>query len=359
MHPIINQIFILKLHKILVQGVVDTLFEIFINKVYADNAIQILFKSNRKWGARDRSFVAETVYDSTRYYRKICVEIGFKPQTYEEWWIFVATFLHSKNYTLPTWPEFEYFQKTPKTFNHTSRVVIESIPDWIDEKGLRSLGEELWPTTLSKLNEKAKMYIRRNPIKASVQLLEETLEKDSIEFEKVSDEIYILQRPNIFKAESFTKGYFEVQDISSQQVAPFMEITPGQKIIDACAGAGGKSLHIAALMENKGTLLSLDTEAWKLEELKRRARRNGLFNIQTSGIENTKIIKRNALSADRVLLDVPCSGLGVLRRNPDAKWKMTSERLEALKTIQSEILENYSKMVKPGGYLIYATCSIT
>lgn len=348
----------MKLHRVLVNGVVDTLFEIFINKVYADNAIQQLFKKNRKWGARDRNFVAETIYDSTRYYRKICKEIGFTPQTYDEWWVFTAKFLHSKNYTLPDWKEFKGFQKTSKNIRHYSRAITESIPDWIDEKGLHSLGEECWSITLAKLNERARMYIRRNPVKVTSSLLEDSLSADGIAFEKINDGTYILERPNVFGTESFSSGFFEVQDISSQQVAPFMELEPGLKVIDACAGAGGKSLHIAALMENKGTLISMDTEAWKLEELKRRARRNGLFNIQCQHIENNKIIKRNADSADRVLLDVPCSGLGVLRRNPDAKWKMTPERVDALITTQRKILEDYSKMVKKGGLLIYATCSI-
>lgn len=348
----------MKLHKVLVTGVVETLFEIFINKVYADHAIQLLFKKNRKWGARDRSFVAETVYDSTRYYRKICEEIGFKPQTYDEWWLFTASFLLAKNYSLPEWEEFYLLRKLPKNKQYYSRAVIESIPDWLDLKGVESLGEDCWNITLSKLNEQAHMYIRRNPVKVPSEKLEEALKEDAIAFRKITEDIYILERPNIFGTKSFSKGFFEVQDISSQQVAPFMELVPGLKVIDACAGAGGKSLHIASLMENKGTLISMDTEGWKLEELKKRARRNGLFNIQTQTIENNKVIKRNINSADRVLLDVPCSGLGVLRRNPDAKWKMTPERVNALIDIQKKILEDYSKMVKKEGLLIYATCSI-
>ena len=130
------------------------------------------------------------------------------------------------------------------------------------------------------------------------------------------------------------------------------------RVVDACAGAGGKSLHLAALMKNKGTLISLDTEGWKLEELKKRARRNGVHIIETRAIESTKTIKRLHNSADRLLLDVPCSGIGVLRRNPDAKWKLAPEFLDNVRTIQAKILADYSKIIKIGGQLVYATCSI-
>jgi 16S rRNA (cytosine967-C5)-methyltransferase len=130
------------------------------------------------------------------------------------------------------------------------------------------------------------------------------------------------------------------------------------KAIDACAGAGGKTLHMAALMENKGTIIAMDNAAWKLQELKLRARRNGAHNIRLQEIESTKSIKRLRQSADRVLLDVPCSGLGVLKRNPDAKWKLSEEFLDNVRVAQQQILQEYTQMCKPGGLVVYATCSI-
>jgi 16S rRNA (cytosine967-C5)-methyltransferase len=130
------------------------------------------------------------------------------------------------------------------------------------------------------------------------------------------------------------------------------------RVVDACAGAGGKSLHLAALMRNQGTIISLDTEAWKLDELRRRAKRNGVQIIQTRPIESSKTIKRLHGTADRLLLDVPCSGLGTLRRNPDAKWKLTPEFLDNVRATQADILRSYSKILRPGGQLVYATCSI-
>jgi 16S rRNA (cytosine967-C5)-methyltransferase len=129
-------------------------------------------------------------------------------------------------------------------------------------------------------------------------------------------------------------------------------------VIDACAGAGGKTLHLANLMQNKGQLIALDTEAWKLQELRKRSKRNGIHIIETRPITSRKVIKRLRDSADRILLDVPCSGLGVLRRNPDAKWKLSEEFIERVRQIQADILQNYAKMARPEAKIIYATCSI-
>ena len=149
-----------------------------------------------------------------------------------------------------------------------------------------------------------------------------------------------------------------MQDASSQKVAPFMQIDNSVKrIIDTCAGAGGKTLHLATLLQNKGQIIAMDIYEQKLQELKRRARRNGVFNIETKLID-PKQLKRMQGTADRVLIDAPCSGLGVLRRNPDAKWKLQPEFLDQIRTTQQEIFQQYSKLLKKGGKLVYATCSV-
>jgi 16S rRNA (cytosine967-C5)-methyltransferase len=130
------------------------------------------------------------------------------------------------------------------------------------------------------------------------------------------------------------------------------------RVIDACAGAGGKSLHLAAIMKNKGRIIAMDVESHKLEELKKRARRAGVDNLETRLIESSKTIKRLENAADRLLLDVPCSGLGVLKRNPDAKWKLSPEFVSNVRELQQHILTDYSMMLKPGGIMVYSTCSI-
>ena len=137
-----------------------------------------------------------------------------------------------------------------------------------------------------------------------------------------------------------------------------MEVEPGMRVVDTCAGAGGKTLHIAALMENKGQIIATDIYENKLKELKRRAKRAGAHNIDPRTIDTTKVVKKLYGTADRVLIDAPCSGLGVLSRNPDAKWKLQPEFLDKIRATQIEILDQYSRIVKPGGKLVYATCSI-
>jgi len=170
--------------------------------------------------------------------------------------------------------------------------------------------------------------------------------------------IKLTKRKNVFITQAFKKGFFEVQDAASQMVAPLLDLKPGLRVADACAGAGGKSLHMAALMKNKGKIISMDIHEWKLKALKVRAARDGVDIIETKLIESNKTVKRLENTFDRILLDVPCSGLGVLRRNPDTKWKLSLEEIARLTDLQKEIISQYSKMSRVGGIMVYATCSI-
>ena len=178
----------------------------------------------------------------------------------------------------------------------------------------------------------------------------------------MSDALRLKKRANVFLSEAFKQGLFELQDASSQRVAPLLlgAWNPSQgslKVADCCAGAGGKTLHLAALMGGKGKIVAMDIYPQKLDELSRRAKRNGAYNIEARLIE-AKYLKRQRGTFDRVLIDAPCSGLGVLRRNPDTKWKLTPEFLEEIRKTQAQLLAQYSLLVKEGGSLVYATCSI-
>ena len=241
------------------------------------------------------------------------------------------------------------------------RKLRESVPDWLDELGVSELGETLWTKELAALNTMAPVVLRANTLKISVPHLKTYLQAEKIEsypLQQYPEALQLVERANVFSTTAFNNGLFEVQDASSQKVAPFMQIDDSVKrVIDCCAGAGGKTLHIATLMKNKGQVIAMDIYDYKLQELKRRARRNELFNIETKLIE-PRTLKRLEASADRVLIDAPCSGLGVLRRNPDSKWKLKPSFLDEIRTTQQEILQQYSKLVKQGGKLIYATCSI-
>jgi 16S rRNA (cytosine967-C5)-methyltransferase len=199
-------------------------------------------------------------------------------------------------------------------------------------------------------------------LKISREELQEILDEEGISTESVRDypdALILSQRQNIFSQPAFKEGLFEVQDAGSQAIAPFLNVEPGHRVIDACAGGGGKTLHLAALMQNKGRIVAMDTGEWKLDELKKRAKRAGASTIiEARIIESSKTIKRLENSADRLLLDVPCSGLGVLKRNPDAKWKLTLESIESVKVTQQLILRDYSSMLKKDGLMVYSTCSI-
>ncbi|WP_040400371.1 RsmB/NOP family class I SAM-dependent RNA methyltransferase [Cecembia lonarensis] len=349
----------MKLFPNTVRGVVQAIDEIFNQNRYADKVIEKTLKSNPKWGARDRAFVAETIYEMVRWWRLIN-EVSPSKDLYH---LFGTYWLLQGN-KLPDWREFNgldaYKIKTKYEKVKDIRALKQSIPDWLDQMGAALLGDK-WDEEIDTLNQQASVVIRVNTLKISREELMNRLAQDGIETyspKGYKDALVLAKRQNIFKNQAFKDGLFEVQDASSQLVAAALEVEPGMRVIDACAGAGGKSLHLAALMENKGRILSMDVEGWKLQNTKLRARRNGVSIIEPRVIEGSKTIKRLNESADRVLLDVPCSGLGVLKRNPDTKWKLSPESIEKVQKMQQEILQNYASMVKPEGLLVYATCSI-
>jgi 16S rRNA (cytosine967-C5)-methyltransferase len=288
-----------------------------------------------------------------------------EPFDRDDLWRIFAVWAVLRGYNLPDW---KYFEETPVRrikgrFDELTktRKFKESIPDWMDELGVKELGEAIWTKELAAQNEQAKVILRVNKLKTTKEKLRALLMDLNIATEfhaDYPDALILTERANVFLTDAFKDGLFEVQDASSQLVAYFLDVKPGMRVVDTCAGAGGKTLHLASLMENKGQLIAMDLYESKLKQLKIRAKRNGAFNIEPRVIESTKTIKKLHEKADRVLIDAPCSGLGVLKRNPDSKWKLQPEFIENIKKIQAEVLENYSKIVKPGGKLVYATCSV-
>lgn len=352
----------IKLHPNLVQAVLSALQDVFGDKQYADKVIERVLKSNPRWGARDRAFIAENVYEIVRWYRLLYEVSGGEPKEEADWWRMFGTWQIMQGHALPDWKEFKGLD--PKAILAAGKKagsvlkIRESIPDWLDERGRKEL-QATWEPLLHALNEPAPLVIRANTLKMTPLALQQLLKAEGVETETLEGVgLRVLQRKNLFSTESFRQGYFEVQDFASQQVAPFLRVEPGMRVVDACAGGGGKSLHLASLMQNKGRLIAMDTEGWKLDELKRRARRAGVDILDIRPIDSTKVVKRLEGSADRLLLDVPCSGTGVLRRNPDAKWKLDISFIERVRETQREILRSYSRMLKPGGLMVYATCSI-
>jgi 16S rRNA (cytosine967-C5)-methyltransferase len=366
------EIKVLKLYKGLVAATVEALQDIFVKNKQADRVVEQMLKSNKKWGARDRAFIAGNVYEIVRWWRlvKYAAQVE-KAVEGEDFWRLAGVWqlikpIHLEGHealeSLPEWPEFEGIDQEVVGQRYaeglTIRKIAQSIPDWIDQTGESELGKK-WPAELAALNNTAPVVLRINSLKTSIETVHEQLGFEIAEtVPGVPQALTLKKRINVSAHESFKNGFFEVQDAGSQLIAPYLDVHPGMSVIDACAGAGGKSLHLAALLGNTGSILSMDIEHHKLQELERRAARNGVTNLTTMLITSDKIIENLSETTDRLLLDVPCSGLGVLRRNPDSKWKLKPEFLEKIRKVQAQILENYSKMVKKGGKMVYATCSI-
>lgn len=356
----------MRLHRNLVFTTIDSLMAIFNEGEYADKVVARALKKDKRWGSHDRKFVAETIYEIVRW-KRLYTEIAEvkEPFDRDKIWRIFAVWAVLRGYTLPDW---KYFEDTPVRrikgkFDELTktRKFRESIPDWMDELGVKELGEETWTKEIAAQNEQAKVILRVNKLKTTKEKLRAILMDLNIETEfhkDYPDALILTERANVFLTDAFKDGLFEVQDASSQLVAYFLDVQPGMRVVDTCAGAGGKTLHLASLMENKGQLIAMDLYESKLKQLKIRAKRNGAFNIEPRVIESTKTIKKLHEKADRVLIDAPCSGLGVLKRNPDSKWKLQPEFIDNIRKIQAEVLENYSKIVKPGGKLVYATCSV-
>lgn len=353
------------IHRNLLIGIHDALEETFFqDKKYADKVLERLLKAHKKWGSADRQVVSEIFYDIVRWKKRLEYYMGegTKPSNIYN---LILAYLLWKKVKYKKFDEFDGIKTggilsklDKKTF--PTKAIEHSVPDWLAGLFEKELGEK-WEKEMSALNEQAPVILRANSLKISAENLVEILKEESVNsflLRGYPDAVQLEEKKNVFLTSAFKEGFFEVQDASSQKIAELLDVKEGMRVVDACAGAGGKTLHIAALMKNKGQIIALDIYEWKLAELKRRAKRAGAFNIETRFIEDNKVIKRLHNTADRLLIDAPCSGLGVLKRNPDSKWKIDEDFINRIKTEQENILQNYSKILKKGGKMVYATCSI-
>ncbi|MBW6518308.1 MAG: 16S rRNA (cytosine(967)-C(5))-methyltransferase RsmB [ANME-2 cluster archaeon] len=239
-------------------------------------------------------------------------------------------------------------------------ATYHSHPLWIVEKWARELPGAEDVEALCQANDlKPPLTIRVNPLKTDLDSLKASLEKNGYATSESPFSpfgLIVHKKEDIFKTEAFGNGDFEVQDEGSQLITLLTAAKPGECVIDACAGNGGKTLFLSGLMKNKGVIVACDTIPAKLVDLKRRANRAGASNIKTLNITELADYRSKA---DCVLIDAPCSGMGVFRRNPDSKWRLGKGDILELSIKQKEILRQYSILVKPGGRLVYATCTIS
>lgn len=353
----------MRLYRNLVLASIEALEKIFVENQLADRVVQTALRSNKKWGSKDRRFIAKTIYDMVRWYRLYYETYGQKPLNRADWWELLGVMWLCQEEELPDWEEFSQLNRDQvlEAFQVQQQIrkVKASIPDWLDKVGKEELGEK-WAACLDASNEQAALVIRTNTLKTNIKQLQQVLDKQQIATETTTlpQALLVTERKKITASKAYQQGSFEVQDTSSQQVAPFLNVEKGMTVVDACAGAGGKSLHLAALMKNKGKITSLDVEARKLEQLRKRAKRANASIIKTVIIKDLNTIKGLYNTADRLLLDVPCSGLGTLRRSPHIKWRLQPSFLDEIRATQQHILQHYTQVCKVGGQLVYATCSI-
>lgn len=332
----------------------------------ADAALSHWLRGHPGLGARDRSEVAEAVYDVLRHLRRYRQfgESGVGPASRRLAILGLAATLGKETLQEGLDPaEAEWLQRVLQIDLATlPRAVRGSIPDWLDER----LGAMESPETLIEaLNRQASLDLRVNPLKVERDAMLAELQQSAGRYEPVAMPyspwgIRMEGRPAINRWPQFENGSIEVQDEGSQLLALLVAPRRGEMIIDFCAGAGGKTLLLGALMRSTGRLYAFDVSAARLARAKPRFARSGLSNVVPVAIdsENDTRVKRLAGKAQRVLVDAPCSGIGTLRRNPDLKWRQHPEALAELGQLQERILNSAARCVAPGGRLVYATCSL-
>ena len=248
----------------------------------------------------------------------------------------------------------------------TARLGVEgSLPPWLAERLVAEMGLDEARAFSAAVNVRAPLTVRANLLKSTRDDVKARLEEEGVESKEtpLSPWGLVLDgHANAFGLDSFKGGLFEVQDEGSQIIALACGARSGMKVVDACAGAGGKTLALAAEMRNRGVLLALDVDADRLDEARRRARRAGVDNLRTralpAGAEADAALREEEGKADVVLIDAPCSGLGTLRRKPDARWRLGPADPGRFAEKQRELVARFSRLVKPGGRLVYATCSV-
>ncbi|HUM12215.1 MAG TPA: RsmB/NOP family class I SAM-dependent RNA methyltransferase [Myxococcaceae bacterium] len=239
-----------------------------------------------------------------------------------------------------------------------------SLPDFLAARFLRQFGDRA-EAEAAAMNERAPLTARVNPLKTTREALRERLRAEGVEARETPLSplgLFLETRLNAFSLPSFRDGLFELQDEGSQLLGLLVDAPP-TRVVDACAGAGGKTLQLAAQMRNRGELFALDVDARRLEELKRRARRAGVHNVRirplpASGPDVAPALADLMERADRVLVDAPCSGSGTFRRKPDARYRLTEAMLGQHVERQRLLLAQFAPLVRPGGRLVYGTCSV-
>lgn len=362
------------------QAVIEILTDIFNNPKPADGIASFYFRNRRYIGSKDRSAISSTLYRIMRQYHRL------------GWWIknygaeitprtlALAEITLNGEMDLPPEQIFTGGKYTPEPLSKEERHLSSSLegkklehkhmparekaecPEWAFGYLQKHLGAR-FEQEMDAMKTAAPLDVRVNLIKADRDPVLKILQEDGFDAHagKISPlSIRIYGRPQISQHPLFKEGSIEIQDEGSQMVAVVADAKPGEQVVDFCAGAGGKTLALGAAMNNKGRIVAMDVLGGRLERAKERFRRAGLHNIETRALtsERDKYVKRHTEHFDLVLVDAPCTGTGTWRRDPDKRWRQLGPGIDALIPLQKNILESACRMVKPGGRLVYATCSL-
>jgi len=339
----------------------------------ADHIIDTFFRQRRYLGSHDRRELAESVYGILRHLRLLQFYIAkTKPDSVNHpAWLFAAYKLHIEKispealqaYSLPlSSPEILDLATSDATdLGQQSLGLRTSFPDWLVEKLQKQMGEIETARLLESLNQPPPLTIRVNTLKTTREKCLSELSQRGHECASTQlspDGIHLKKRANLFGLDLFKEGWFELQDEGSQIISLLVDPKPNWRVADVCAGGGGKTLHLAALMKNRGEIWAFDVVPRRLENLRERARRCGIHNIRVQLLQQNEVPPSLLDQMDAILIDAPCTGTGVFRRNPDAKWKITPEMVQEMASKQKQIINYYTPLLKPGGRLVYATCSL-
>ncbi|WP_307643482.1 RsmB/NOP family class I SAM-dependent RNA methyltransferase [Variovorax boronicumulans] len=330
----------------------------------ADQVVSRFFRDHREFGPRERATLAETVYTVLR--KKLLFDhLSPSGSGSKERRMAILGFHGPRDFLKSALNDTE-----KRWLDNCDAVKPEdllerhrhNLPEWLVAPLKAQLGDGFWPLVES-LQQPAPLDLRVNALTDKRAEVKAELAKAAIKSEVTPFSPWGLRiegKPALTKLDAFARGAVEVQDEGSQLLALLLDAKRGEMVVDFCAGAGGKTLAIGATMRNTGRLYAFDTSAHRLDALKPRLARSKLSNVHPAAIahERDDRIKRLAGKIDRVLVDAPCSGLGTLRRNPDLKWRQSPKSVEELTVKQTAILQSAARLVKSGGRLVYATCSV-
>jgi len=361
-------------HAAQLQATIELLDEISETRYPADRIMSQYFKQRRYIGSKDKAAISENLYTVLRNrlsyeflleradlgkHSRVLVALLAKLSGNDIYELFDGERYSPRRLRQP---QLEKFESMDCSLDAAPLHVRLNVPEWIAAKLRVALGDRFEAEMLA-TNERASTDIRVNTLKSSVDQVKQVLSTVGYVAHKTELSPWAIRfegRAALFGLDAFKQGWFEVQDEGSQLLALLSGVKPGDKVVDFCAGAGGKTLAMAAMMQNKGTIYACDVHTKRLEQLSKRAKRAGVHNVRSHVLtsEHDKWVKQHRELADVVLIDAPCTGTGTWRRSPDSRWNLTQQSLDNLVELQQSIMQSAQRLVKPGGRLLYATCSL-